>query len=251
MIQQQGLPKEWEQLLADSGISKQDQQDHPQAVIDVIEFYSETQQQSRDAVWNKINNKYAQSVNPLLRNYEGSPSGSPQLGFHKKTPPPKPPRSGGTPESASPSPPPKPLKKKVPPSIPPRPSLLQHQHQSQQQQPQQQQEPSPEKRPVMSPPNGMPRPMPPPLKPKPAHFQTPQKIIPGYSSPSAGTISQPIAIPLQQAPPIGGGAPPAPVARPKKKQQITTEQVMERLRHTSKEIDPLGVYMNLIKIGQG
>lgn len=215
----------------------------------MIEFYSETQQQSRDAVWNKINNKYAQSVNPLLRNYEGSPSASPHLGFHKKTPPPKPPRSGGgTPDSASPSPPPKPLKKKAPPLIPPRPSLLQ-QHSQQSQQPLEQQEPSLEKRPVMSPPSGMPRPTPPPLKPKPAHFQTPQKK-PLYS-PGAVSGSQPIAIPLQQAPPIGGGPPPAPIARPKKKQQITTEQVMERLRHTSKEVDPLGVYMNLIKIGQG
>ncbi|CAJ0625287.1 7856_t:CDS:10 [Entrophospora sp. SA101] len=37
-----GLPKEWQQLLQDSGITKQDQQAHPQAVIEIVQFYQDT-----------------------------------------------------------------------------------------------------------------------------------------------------------------------------------------------------------------
>ncbi|KAK0527281.1 hypothetical protein OC842_004923 [Tilletia horrida] len=37
-----GLPREWQQLLQDSGISKQDQEANPQAVMDIVAFYQET-----------------------------------------------------------------------------------------------------------------------------------------------------------------------------------------------------------------
>lgn len=36
-----GLPKEWQQLLQDSGISKQEQLAHPQAVVDIVKFYQD------------------------------------------------------------------------------------------------------------------------------------------------------------------------------------------------------------------
>lgn len=36
-----GLPPEWERLLSSSAITKDDYQKHPQAVIEVLEFYSE------------------------------------------------------------------------------------------------------------------------------------------------------------------------------------------------------------------
>ncbi|KAK9895551.1 PBD-domain-containing protein, partial [Cystobasidium minutum MCA 4210] len=36
-----GLPKEWQQLLSDSGISKQEQLEHPQAVVDIVKFYQD------------------------------------------------------------------------------------------------------------------------------------------------------------------------------------------------------------------
>jgi p21-activated kinase 1 len=77
--------------LAQSGITKQDQINHPQAVIDVIGFYSENQQKSQDAVFNKINNAYAQQINPLLMTSSPliTPISSPKLG----PAPPKPPRT--------------------------------------------------------------------------------------------------------------------------------------------------------------
>ncbi|OAQ34841.1 PBD-domain-containing protein, partial [Linnemannia elongata AG-77] len=50
-----GLPKEWQQLLQESGISKQDQAANPQAVIDIIGFYTDSQEgKQNDAVWQKF-----------------------------------------------------------------------------------------------------------------------------------------------------------------------------------------------------
>ncbi|KAF9993401.1 signal transducing kinase of the PAK, partial [Modicella reniformis] len=49
-----GLPKEWQQLLQESGISKQDQAAHPQAVIDIIGFYTDSQGGKQNDVWKKF-----------------------------------------------------------------------------------------------------------------------------------------------------------------------------------------------------
>ncbi|KAI8067333.1 kinase-like domain-containing protein [Thamnidium elegans] len=50
-----GLPKEWTLLLTQSGITKQEQENNPQAVIHAIEFFQGTTQESMDnVVWNKI-----------------------------------------------------------------------------------------------------------------------------------------------------------------------------------------------------
>ncbi|PWN51839.1 Pkinase-domain-containing protein [Violaceomyces palustris] len=51
-----GLPREWQQLLSDHGITKQDQEANPQAVMDIVAFYQDTQNNadSDDAVWRKF-----------------------------------------------------------------------------------------------------------------------------------------------------------------------------------------------------
>ncbi|GAA5803317.1 kinase-like domain-containing protein [Helicostylum pulchrum] len=50
-----GLPKEWTILLTQSGITKQEQENNPQAVIHAIEFFQGATQESMDnVVWNKI-----------------------------------------------------------------------------------------------------------------------------------------------------------------------------------------------------
>lgn len=41
-----GLPREWQQLLQDSGISRQDQEANPQAVMDIVAFYQDATQQA-------------------------------------------------------------------------------------------------------------------------------------------------------------------------------------------------------------
>ncbi|CDH49425.1 pkinase-domain-containing protein [Lichtheimia corymbifera JMRC:FSU:9682] len=48
-----GLPREWQILLNQSGITTSEQRQNPQAVIDAIEFYKAGDQQ-QDAVWKKI-----------------------------------------------------------------------------------------------------------------------------------------------------------------------------------------------------
>jgi len=53
-----GLPKEWIKMLQDAGISEQDQQAHPQAVIDIISFYSESNQEKNQYVWSKFDHSY-------------------------------------------------------------------------------------------------------------------------------------------------------------------------------------------------
>ena len=51
-----GLPKEWQQLLQNSGISKEDQAANPQAVMDIVAFYQDATQHAaeEDAVWKKF-----------------------------------------------------------------------------------------------------------------------------------------------------------------------------------------------------
>lgn len=70
-----GLPKEWQQLLQDSGISKQEQLAHPQAVVDIVAFYQESTKKETvkpgaedDDVWEKFggtsnHQQYGNSVN--------------------------------------------------------------------------------------------------------------------------------------------------------------------------------------------
>jgi p21-activated kinase 1 len=45
-----GLPKEWQQLLQESGISRLEQERNPQAVMEIVKFY----QEGRGEVWDKM-----------------------------------------------------------------------------------------------------------------------------------------------------------------------------------------------------
>ncbi|KAI5964124.1 STE20 [Candida pseudojiufengensis] len=49
-----GLPVEWERLLAASGISKREQQQHPQAVMDIVAFYQDTNENPDDHAFKKF-----------------------------------------------------------------------------------------------------------------------------------------------------------------------------------------------------
>jgi len=58
-----GLPKEWIKMLQDAGISEQDQQAHPQAIVDIISFYSESNQEKNQYVWSKFDHSYSYKKN--------------------------------------------------------------------------------------------------------------------------------------------------------------------------------------------
>ncbi|BFZ56554.1 signal transducing kinase of the PAK [Savitreella phatthalungensis] len=50
-----GLPSEWQKLLSDSGISNAEQQRNPQAVMDIVKFYQDSNRKSEDdEVWEKL-----------------------------------------------------------------------------------------------------------------------------------------------------------------------------------------------------
>ncbi|KAI9365268.1 kinase-like domain-containing protein [Pilaira anomala] len=64
-----GLPKEWTLLLTQSGITKQEQENNPQAVIHAIEFFQGVTQENReDVVWKKIP-KTEQNIRKTLKRF--------------------------------------------------------------------------------------------------------------------------------------------------------------------------------------
>lgn len=50
-----GLPMEWQKLLASSGITKTEQEQHPQAVMDIVAFYQDQTQNADKEVFKKFN----------------------------------------------------------------------------------------------------------------------------------------------------------------------------------------------------
>lgn len=114
-----GLPKEWQQLLQESGISRSEQEKNPQAVMEIVKFYQEGV--GGDGVWEKMaHGTMGLSVGP-------TGTGSPAF------------------QSPRPPPPPPPASKKLSISVPtpPTPIAAQYQAASQPAPPVQQQYPQP------------------------------------------------------------------------------------------------------------
>ncbi|PWA02732.1 hypothetical protein BB558_001120 [Smittium angustum] len=57
-----GLPKEWSQLLQSAGISKYDQENNKEAIIQVMEFYQENSAYHDSEVWKKMANANAMNI---------------------------------------------------------------------------------------------------------------------------------------------------------------------------------------------
>jgi p21-activated kinase 1 len=79
-----GLPKEWQQLLQESGISRSDQEKHPQAVMEIVKFY----QEGHGDVWDKLGNVGGAQDTPLQSRIEES--------FQNPRSPPPPPKKQGS-----------------------------------------------------------------------------------------------------------------------------------------------------------
>lgn len=58
-----GLPKEWQQLLQESGISKSEQEKNPQAVMEIVKFYQEGRGDT--SVWDKMGAAPAPPQTPI------------------------------------------------------------------------------------------------------------------------------------------------------------------------------------------
>lgn len=49
-----GLPKEWQRLLQENGITKQEQEQHPQTMMDIMTFYEKNTREDNEEVWHKF-----------------------------------------------------------------------------------------------------------------------------------------------------------------------------------------------------
>ncbi|KAL4803735.1 kinase-like domain-containing protein [Aspergillus unguis] len=79
-----GLPKEWQRLLQESGITQKEQEEHPQTMVDIMRFY-EKNARGDDEVWHKFDHAYPQhqnSASPISQ-----PTGSTTHGGQRTSPP--------------------------------------------------------------------------------------------------------------------------------------------------------------------
>ena len=97
-----GMPKEWQQLLQESGITRQEQEKNPQAIMEVVKFYQETHAQG-DQIWDKLGNVPTQPLGPQTPNTAGifpggilSSGPPPPSSFQASRPAPAPPGGGGS-----------------------------------------------------------------------------------------------------------------------------------------------------------
>ncbi|OGM50509.1 serine/threonine kinase Ste20 [Aspergillus bombycis] len=74
-----GLPKEWQRLLQESGISKKEQEEHPQTMVDIMRFY-EKNAQGDDEVWHKFDHAYAHHQPVTTSSSQPSSGGSTPYG---------------------------------------------------------------------------------------------------------------------------------------------------------------------------
>ncbi|KAG0356164.1 signal transducing kinase of the PAK [Gamsiella multidivaricata] len=232
-----GLPKEWQQLLQESGISKQDQAAHPQAVIDIIGFYKDSQEgKQSDAVWKKFGHTTEAAKSPpkpaLAPKQHPPPSSKGDRTSHDR------PTPASRPVFENPRIPPTPPPVKKPP-IPhpaePAPGDKEEFVETEDV------DPSPASPPPPPPTVTAPMPSPPPKVPPPKpkkipHHQgttiTPPKPSHGGSSTGSGTATK---------------------LREKKadKDSVSSQEVIRRLQAICTDADPTKLYRSLVKIGQG
>lgn len=117
-----GLPKEWQRLLQENGISKKEQEEHPQTMMDIMRFYEKNTRGDDDEVWHKFDNAYSGG-----NGRAPSPPGSPRFpqnhegSFENpRSPPPVPRGPAPAPAAATPTISP-PLGSLVPHRAPPKP----------------------------------------------------------------------------------------------------------------------------------
>ena len=117
----QGLPREWQRMLQESGISKDEQKQNPQAIVDIMTFVEENAEgKGEDEVWRKFDHARASESAPsslsLLMPTSSqhlstinSPPASPRFpqnaegSFENPRAPPPIPRSVPTPNSGAPN----------------------------------------------------------------------------------------------------------------------------------------------------
>ncbi|KAI5960018.1 STE20 [Candida theae] len=72
-----GLPVEWERLLAASGITKREQEQHPQAMMDIVAFYQDSNEHADDHAFQKFTVNKNKSDSSGSENLESTPPATP------------------------------------------------------------------------------------------------------------------------------------------------------------------------------
>ena len=110
----QGLPKEWQRMIQESGITRKEQEQNPQTIMDIVTFYKDTAEGKGDeGVWHKFDHAKAQDGQASLAPHTHIPqTGSPaNLAVNTATSPPTSPRFPRTHEGSFENP-------RAPPPIP-------------------------------------------------------------------------------------------------------------------------------------
>ncbi|KAI0741688.1 kinase-like domain-containing protein [Daedaleopsis nitida] len=257
-----GLPKEWQQLLQESGISKSEQEKNPQAVMEIVKFYQENNR-GDTSVWDKMGAVHAptpptpvapQQPRPFIDDGLANPRAAP--------PPPKKPSSSTPPTPVShrmaPAPPApatpsldRSTSQRLPQSKPPKPAdqLARANTTRDRHSPAPGQQPSHHHAPAAPP------------KPSKSSSGSSQTELPLKSSPSVrdreregrGPASQPqpsaAAASLQKVATAGTAT---PRRREKKDKDPAKEaDIVKRLQQICTDADPTKLYRNLVKIGAG
>ncbi|KAL5492085.1 hypothetical protein ACEPAI_3532 [Sanghuangporus weigelae] len=233
-----GLPREWQQLLQDSGISRSEQEKNPQAVMEIVKFYQEGRAEQGNNVWDKMG-----AVKPQ-QTISSSPPSS-QAPKKASTVP-----IVSAPQPYRPAPAPPPAQASAPsaggldrttsarlPKSPSAPGGVSRSHTTAGTRQNQGPQPS----------SGA---MPPKIPSKSSPSVTPSRAAPPPPSSSTPTGGQGGVHHPKMAPP--NQSTPTPRRREKKdKDKARDEDVVRRLQQICTDADPTKLYRNLVRIGQG
>ncbi|ROT36249.1 Pkinase-domain-containing protein [Sodiomyces alkalinus F11] len=77
-----GLPKEWQRLINESGISEKERREHPQTMVDILTFYKETTEKPPE---DQFLEKFHDARAPEYRQYVNTPGGAMSPGMYPPT----------------------------------------------------------------------------------------------------------------------------------------------------------------------
>jgi len=266
-----GLPKEWQQLLQESGISRSEQEKNPQAVMEIVKFYQEGQ---GDNVWDKFgkvavgDSTLVSKGDDALQNPVSSCLSFPCLLTHKpqRSPPPPKPKAPSTTSTTAPvsyRPAPTPptaltssLDRSTSQRAPPKP--LKAETLGRANTTRDRRSPVSGSSTQQSPGHGPASQQKEPIRPSPGSsstdlsLKTPQQATPSLNGARNGDVRSPTQ---QQSPATPSLAKSSSVATPRRREKKVDkgkeEDIVRRLRQICTDADPTKLYRNLVKIGQG
>ncbi|KAF8074864.1 STE/STE20/PAKA protein kinase [Lyophyllum atratum] len=249
-----GLPKEWQQLLQESGISRSEQEKNPQAVMEIVKFY----QEGHGDVWDKLGNvgggtesTFAPKLDESLQNPRSPPpppksKASSQYSQGPTVPAPTSYRPAPTPPSVvTPS-----LDRSTSQRAPAKPAKT-VESLGRANTTRDRRSPGPGAQPS----GGQAVPgQPKPVKQSPgsSSSELPLKTQQAGSSTGPRDVRSP---PQAQSPAVASLAKASGVATPRRREKkvdkAKEEDIVKRLRQICTDADPTRLYRNLVKIGQG